>query len=41
MTQIPEGLRFFPAIWFSSEVELPEENARRIQGVNQVIFKTT
>jgi len=36
MAQIPEGLRFFPAMWFRSEVELPEENARRIQGVNQL-----
>ena len=41
MAQIPEGLRFFPAMWFRSEVELPEENARRFQGVNQVMVKTT
>merc|ERR1712198_279743 len=31
--QVPPGLEYFPAMWFNSEVTLPEENASIIVNV--------
>ena len=36
LPQVPEGLRYFPAMWFKSEVVLPEANAKRILSVTQL-----
>ena len=33
MPQVPEGLEYFPAMWFISEVELPEKDALTIASV--------